>query len=59
MPEVVVPEKQVEKDLDAFLKLDEWRYEVLPGKARGREEKGKDGLFIEKEELVQLMDWKL
>ncbi|KAJ9293398.1 hypothetical protein DTO271G3_7894 [Paecilomyces variotii] len=58
-PEVVVPEKQVEKDLDALLKLDEWRYEVLPSKVREREEKEKDGLFIEKEELVQLMDWKL
>ncbi|GAD95342.1 hypothetical protein PVAR5_3984 [Paecilomyces variotii No. 5] len=57
---VVVPEKQVEKDLDAFLKLDEWRYEVLPGKMRERREEGKkEGVFIEKEELVQLMEWKL
>lgn len=53
---VVVPEKQLEKDLNALLKLDEWRYEVLPGKVRERRE---EGVFIEKEELVQLMEWKL
>ncbi|KAL1855990.1 hypothetical protein Plec18170_003857 [Paecilomyces lecythidis] len=57
---VVVPEKQVEKDLNALLKLDEWRYEILPGKVRERREEGKEeAVFIEKEELVQLMEWKL
>ena len=50
-----------EEALKEFLKLDRWRYETLTEILSGRRDKrgrGED-VFLEKEELVGLMDWKL
>lgn len=56
-------ENRLNADLETFLKLDEWRYTILP-KVIG--ERGDNNInnnnkqrYIHKEELVQLMQWKL
>lgn len=79
-------EKKMSREIEAFLQLDEWRYEKLPAVLRERAkeqwmEDGKSpgesvertgvkaknrapkkllpGTFLEKEDLVNLMDWKV
>jgi hypothetical protein len=48
-------EKQVQKDLDTFLALDRWRYEILPKKLAER--KGAEA-HLTKDELIDIMAWK-
>lgn len=66
-------EEKLNKDVEveAFLQLDEWRYEKLPAlikerstgdsRAKGLKQSKKEGTgaYLEKDELVKLMDWKL
>ena len=65
-------EEELSKDVEAFLQLDEWRYDKLPalikerstrnsakGLKRSQATKKDTGAYLEKDELVQLMDWKL
>ena len=59
-------EQQIREETDKFLGLDRWRYEVLPDiieerKAKGgrSEESEMEGAHLLKEELVDIMDWKM
>ncbi|OAX80050.1 hypothetical protein ACJ72_05622 [Emergomyces africanus] len=77
-------EETIEKEVEAFLKLDKLRYESIPAALKSRvgvgisendKERGKEdverrskkiklskdvqGPFLEKDEIVNLMDWKL
>ncbi|KAL1985087.1 hypothetical protein VTN96DRAFT_8216 [Rasamsonia emersonii] len=81
-----LPEAKLNKDTEAFVKLDNWRYERLPEVLRKRaslmkekekekekenekgqsenenakaKKEGPTGLYLEKDELVRLMEWKL
>ncbi|PWY81841.1 hypothetical protein BO70DRAFT_40600 [Aspergillus heteromorphus CBS 117.55] len=56
---------QIQAEVDEILDLDAFRYEVLPGRVREREradygEEGGHGHgYLEKEELVKLVQWKM
>lgn len=53
-------EKYIRDETAKFLKLDVWRYEAMPDILAGRKstaEKDAD-VFLTKEELVTVMDWK-
>lgn len=59
-------EQHIREETDKFLKLDRWRYEVLPKivgerKVRGGQEEGSEveEPYLLKEELVDTMDWKM
>lgn len=63
-------QNQLDADLDAFVKLDEWRYTTLPKLIAERRvyesesapapaKESTRGGYIDKEELVKLMQWKL
>ena len=59
-------EQHIREETNKFLELDRWRYEVLPNivgerKVRGGQEKGSEveGPYLLKEELVDIMDWKM
>jgi hypothetical protein len=59
-------EKQIREQTDKFLELDRWRYETLPNivaerKACAGEKEGNetDRGYLLKEELVDIMDWKM
>ncbi|KAL2011729.1 hypothetical protein VTN00DRAFT_4447 [Thermoascus crustaceus] len=78
---VRIDEEKMNRDIEAFLQLDEWRFEKLPRVLSERAkkewmedgrtvEKSKEtektvskkklpGTFLEKEDLVNLMEWKL
>ncbi|KAL2004040.1 hypothetical protein VTN02DRAFT_838 [Thermoascus thermophilus] len=51
-------EEKMDREIESFLQLDEWRFEKLPRVLRGRA-KLPAGPFLEKDELVNLMEWKL
>ncbi|KAK2760857.1 hypothetical protein FQN54_002097 [Arachnomyces sp. PD_36] len=63
------PGQTEEKDLNTkvleFRSLDDWRYDVIPGILKERKKDGKGGkgggagMYLTKEELEKLMDWKL
>lgn len=60
-------EQQIRKETDKFLELDQWRYEVLPKvieerkRKDGGQEEGSEveGAHLLKEELIDIMDWKM
>lgn len=59
-------EQHIREETDKFLELDRWRYEVLPNivgerKVRGGQKEGSEveGAHLLKEELVDIMDWKM
>lgn len=59
-------EKQIREQTDKFLELDRWRYEALPKivaerKAHGgkKERSEAGGPHLLKEELIDIMDWKM
>lgn len=59
-------EQHIHEETDKFLELDRWRYEVLPKivgerKVRSGREEGSEveGPYLLKEELVDIMDWKM
>lgn len=59
-------EQQIREETDKFLELDRWRYEVIPKIVEERKVKGDqgegskvDGAHLLKEELVDIMDWKM
>ncbi|KAE8384859.1 hypothetical protein BDV23DRAFT_188828 [Aspergillus alliaceus] len=57
-PEIDDKQKaQVESEVEAYRALDAFRYEELPGVVQGRASEG--GVFLEKEEVVRLVEWKL
>jgi hypothetical protein len=68
-PTLTAAEKQyVDRQVSAYLSLDEFRYGSLPARVRERasaaaateeKEKTDGGGYLEKDELVQLMEWKL
>lgn len=49
----------VDREVKEFLELDEGRYRGLPGVVRSRGGEGSGGGFLTKEELVEVMEWKL
>lgn len=52
--------KHIAEEVGRFLELDGWRYEGLPGviAERIREAKNAGDVFLSKEELVTVMEWK-
>ncbi|PWY67412.1 hypothetical protein BO83DRAFT_401107 [Aspergillus eucalypticola CBS 122712] len=53
-------EEFITAKVNEFLSLDGFRYEGLPGVVATRAEEGKDGYgYLEKDELVKLMEWKM
>ncbi|KAI9039469.1 uncharacterized protein KD926_009343 [Aspergillus affinis] len=53
-------QERVDRDVQAFLELDEKRYRGLPEIVRDRAgADGGEGGFLTKEELVEIMEWKL
>lgn len=52
--------KHIAEEVRRFLELDGWRYEGLPGviAERIRDGKGEGDVFLSKEELVTVMEWK-
>lgn len=58
-------EKQIREETEKFLQLDRWRYELLPKIIAGRKatqginETGEKGAYLLKEELLDIMEWKL
>lgn len=59
--------KYISEETGRFLELDAWRYEVMPGVIGGRMEKAKaggsaggngEGAFLDKDELIKVMEWK-
>lgn len=59
-------EQHIREETDKFLELDRWRYEILPKivgerKVRGGQKEGSEveGAHLLKEELVDIMDWKM
>lgn len=59
-------EQHIHEETDKFLELDRWRYEVLPKivgerKVRDSQKEGSEaeGAHLLKEELVDIMDWKM
>ena len=49
-------ERYVQKEMEGFWGLDEWRYTSFPGVMKERLEKGDAGL--DKDEIVRVMEWK-
>lgn len=53
-------EKYIRDETAKFLNLDTWRYEAMPDILAGRKSTGEkdEDVFLTKEELVNVMDWK-
>lgn len=58
--EVLTEQEQADRDVREFLELDERRYRGLPEIVRDRADAdGGEGGYLTKEELVEVMEWKL
>ncbi|OOG01148.1 hypothetical protein ASPCADRAFT_38149 [Aspergillus carbonarius ITEM 5010] len=50
---------QIQTEVDEFLSLDRFRYEDLPGLVAARAKDPCGGGYLEKDELVKLVEWKM
>ncbi|KAK1150282.1 hypothetical protein N8T08_000184 [Aspergillus melleus] len=58
--EVLTEQEQADRDVREFLELDERRYRGLPEIVRDRADSdGGEGGYLTKEELIEVMEWKL
>ncbi|KAJ5099064.1 hypothetical protein N7532_006065 [Penicillium argentinense] len=52
-------EDQVREKVNAFLELDEWRYEEFPQTIASRKQESSTDLHLTKEEVLKVVEWKL